>query len=555
MAEVDTLVKGIKEIYETRGSEAFANARMFNALLDDLVPGVSNERKIIHKTVDDALLKDLFSMVTDNSSNKQLEAMRIIKKIEDSCGLSPKYSCFIVETFCVAFGVEVSFDEYVHPDLTTKDVATKNVDKQNELKITTKTSGDSITNAIIRRNQTFEETVKSVREFKSKMISMSDDHIIGLCVNGTVWCYRCAFEKHTWEKVDLPFFDNIVAVSAANGFVVGVKADGRIVVSEQLAQLGVVSGKNHSSFLRPDSEKHKNIDYDLSKWQNIVSVSAATHVVGLKNDGTVIATGPNEYGECDVDEWEDIVQIATSEHRTIGLTSKGKVLVTGEKFDSDKKIKTWNNVNSIYSYDNGLVIGLQEKDKVFPNCKLYNNKALVSADSLLSQEIKDMLHKHYEIIDLDIGRKRSDSICTAGIIYSPGEFIRYDSLLEVVGPDKGYFPFYYTDAGTLEDNVAFEDPLVILMPKSNLSTKIFVCVKKDGCVEICGDQRLKIDNKMYESFETWQKEFDEYKSQARTAIRNDKEKYKKSNLCQYCGGRFNGLFSKKCSQCGRIKDY
>lgn len=119
MAEVDTLVKGIYEIYETRGSEAFSDARMFNALLDDLVPGVSNERKIIHKTVDDVLLKDLFGMVTNNSLNKQLEAMRIIKKIEDSYGLSPKYSCFIVETFCTAFDVSV--------DLHTGEIVSSNI--------------------------------------------------------------------------------------------------------------------------------------------------------------------------------------------------------------------------------------------------------------------------------------------------------------------------------------------------------------------------------------------------------------------------------------------
>lgn len=112
MAEVDVLAKGIKEIYETRGVEVFSNSRMFNALLDDLVPSVSNERRIIHKAVDDVLLKDLFGMVTDNFANKQLEAMKIIKKIEDSCGLSEKYSCFIVETFCTAFDVKVDFTPF-----------------------------------------------------------------------------------------------------------------------------------------------------------------------------------------------------------------------------------------------------------------------------------------------------------------------------------------------------------------------------------------------------------------------------------------------------------
>lgn len=154
MAEVDILVKGIKEIYKTRGSEVFSDARMFKALLDDLVPGVSNERRIIHKTVDDVLLKDLFSMVTDNSSNKQLEAMRIIKKIEDSCGLSPKYSCLIVETFCAAFDISVDFTSY----------------KQNIKKAEEKSKNNSTDTHSRKMVKPVEKNVNVVSDFDDKKI-------------------------------------------------------------------------------------------------------------------------------------------------------------------------------------------------------------------------------------------------------------------------------------------------------------------------------------------------------------------------------------------------
>ena len=33
------------------------------------------------------------------------------------------------------------------------------------------------------------------------------------------------------------------------------------------------------------------------------------------------------------------------------------------------------------------------------------------------------------------------------------------------------------------------------------------------------------------------------------------EKYKRDGVCQYCGGKFRGLITKTCSQCGRQKDY
>ncbi|TET74131.1 MAG: hypothetical protein E3J42_05770, partial [Dehalococcoidia bacterium] len=34
------------------------------------------------------------------------------------------------------------------------------------------------------------------------------------------------------------------------------------------------------------------------------------HTVGLKSDGTVVAVGDNDDGQCDVGGWTDIVQVA-----------------------------------------------------------------------------------------------------------------------------------------------------------------------------------------------------------------------------------------------------
>lgn len=46
------------------------------------------------------------------------------------------------------------------------------------------------------------------------------------------------------------------------------------------------------------------------------------------------------------------------------------------------------------------------------------------------------------------------------------------------------------------------------------------------------------------------------------ALRREKEEQertrasrRKAGVCQYCGGSFGGLFRKKCTQCGKPKDY
>lgn len=38
-------------------------------------------------------------------------------------------------------------------------------------------------------------------------------------------------------------------------------------------------------------------------------------------------------------------------------------------------------------------------------------------------------------------------------------------------------------------------------------------------------------------------------------IEQQKMRYRQMNVCQYCGGSFNGLFNKKCKVCGKPKDY
>ena len=43
---------------------------------------------------------------------------------------------------------------------------------------------------------------------------------------------------------------------------------------------------------------------DVSGWTDIVGIGVgALHTVGLKADGSLVAVGRNEYGQCDVDSW------------------------------------------------------------------------------------------------------------------------------------------------------------------------------------------------------------------------------------------------------------
>ena len=48
----------------------------------------------------------------------------------------------------------------------------------------------------------------------------------------------------------------------------------------------------------------------------------------MKSDGTVVATGDNDLGSCEVSDWKDIVAISAGEFCTVGLKSDGTVVGT-----------------------------------------------------------------------------------------------------------------------------------------------------------------------------------------------------------------------------------
>ena len=71
-------------------------------------------------------------------------------------------------------------------------------------------------------------------------------------------------------------------------------------------------------------------ELDANNWSGIIAVSAGDrHVVGLRDNGTVVAAGENQYGECDVGHWRNIVAITAGDCHTIGLQEDGTLVATG----------------------------------------------------------------------------------------------------------------------------------------------------------------------------------------------------------------------------------
>ena len=73
----------------------------------------------------------------------------------------------------------------------------------------------------------------------------------------------------------------------------------------------------------------------VEDWEDITQVAAGEFFsVGLRSDGTVAAVGDNTYGQLNVDDWESITDIAVVNCMTIGFMSDGSFVVTSRGADA-----------------------------------------------------------------------------------------------------------------------------------------------------------------------------------------------------------------------------
>ena len=128
-----------------------------------------------------------------------------------------------------------------------------------------------------------------------------------------------------WDKIAVR-----ETVSAGKDHTVGLKADGTVVAV----------GDNDRG------------QCDVDGWTDIVAVSAGKdHTVGLKADGTVVAT---EYlkeifydGQCDVDGWTDIVAVSAGDSHTVGLKADGTVVAVGDNDHGQCNVDRWTDIVAI----------------------------------------------------------------------------------------------------------------------------------------------------------------------------------------------------------------
>ena len=148
-------------------------------------------------------------------------------------------------------------------------------------------------------------------------ISVGSDHTVGLKSNGTVIATGSNYRR----QCNVSNWTDIIAISAGSAHTVGLKSDGTVVATK---------GKTHlSEVIDLGSLAFDNSHLQVENWAEIIAISAGqSHTVGLKADGTVVAVGKNNCGQCNVSNWTDIIAISAGGFHTVGLKSNGTVVAT-----------------------------------------------------------------------------------------------------------------------------------------------------------------------------------------------------------------------------------
>ena len=87
---------------------------------------------------------------------------------------------------------------------------------------------------------------------------------------------------------------------------------------------------------------------NVEEWENVIAVAAGSyHTAALFADGTCGAVGYNGNRQCDVQGWSDVCDIATGVAHTVGLCTDGTCVATGDNTYGQCNIEGWSDIVAI----------------------------------------------------------------------------------------------------------------------------------------------------------------------------------------------------------------
>ena len=143
-----------------------------------------------------------------------------------------------------------------------------------------------------------------------------------------------------------------------------------------------------------------------SLWSEIVSNTTLSanygHSIAIKNNGEIIATGANDFGQCDVENWSNIISVSAGWEHSVGLCDDGSVIATGS---TQKHIEDWDNIVAIAAGG-------------FHTIGLKSDGTVVAVGS--NSEGQCNVENWKNIISISAGQRHTVGLCSDGTVVATG---------------------------------------------------------------------------------------------------------------------------------------
>lgn len=221
-------------------------------------------------------------------------------------------------------------------------------------------------------------------------VAAGSAHTAGLRSDGTV----VAVGSDNFGQCQVSTWENIVAIGANLEYTVGLRSDGSLVYAgklpgaedvvapeeahdaveappasdetpaqeadtpKALPEKTLAVGDYHSLGLLEDGTiiatgNNQSGQCNVSEWRDIIAISAGLdHTVGLRSDGTVLAIGNNGAGRCQVSSWKDIIDVSAGMNHTIGAQANGRAVATGNNVYGQCEVSYWNDIVAVSAGEN-----------------------------------------------------------------------------------------------------------------------------------------------------------------------------------------------------------
>ena len=266
-------------------------------------------------------------------------------------------------------------------------------------------------------------------------------------------------------------------------------------------------------------------------------VAAGGHqVIGLLKDGRCVAnsirwnTGYGYDGQSDVGGWRDIADIECCYNNTVGIKKDGTVvLANNSDFCKITSIRNWTNIEMLAVGNEGA-IGLTKDGKIVTAGTVY----------------RDGIDPKRGIVQLAISGSTAYALYMNGSVSGGTRSTNYRTIR----------PFEITERNVIAIK-GLRHELLVLTEDGKIkryTSSTFYNVKPPENIRLFDSYDGLIEERKQEKER--KKREQEEAERKRAELAKLHEERRAAGVCQYCGGVFKkGLFSTKCTECGKKKDY